>query len=117
MYVDGMFSGFHLSATLWPSSQPIGNFAPYVFAKPAMPFFSSSTETAAISRPLDLYFTYNSWSFGNDFLHGSHHVAQKSTMTTLPEGISTLPAVVSDGSENVAAFAPLPPLLPSSDDG
>ena len=29
---EGMPGGLHLAAILWPSSQPIGNFAPYVFA-------------------------------------------------------------------------------------
>ena len=31
-----MFSGFHLSAIFLPSSQPTGNFAPWVFAKSGM---------------------------------------------------------------------------------
>src|SRR5580658_1963937 len=47
-------------------------------------------------RPLAEYLVLRSCSFGNDFLHGSQKVPQKSTRTTLPR---------SDLSET----APLPP--------
>src|SRR5438105_4851614 len=63
-----------------------------------MPWFSSSSEMPMISRPLALYLTFSSWSFGNDFLQGSHHVAQKSTMATFPlsDLSATLPLPLTD---------------------
>src|SRR5262245_58440703 len=55
-----------------------------------MPPLSSSSDTPTISRPLDLCLVDSSWSLGKDFLHGSHHVAQKSTITTLPFNLPRL---------------------------
>src|SRR5579884_1954265 len=51
-----------------------------------------------ICRPPPAYFLFRSCSLGNDFLHGSQNVPQKSTSTTLPR---------SDFSET----EPLPPTM------
>src|SRR5687768_13212630 len=83
---EGMVGGFHFVATTFPSgSWTIGNLtAPWLLPNSTTPVVVSSVEMATISIPLALYFTLSSWSLGNDFLQGSHHVAQKSTMTTFP---------------------------------
>jgi hypothetical protein len=46
---------------------------------------------------------------GNDLRHGSHHVAQKSTMTTLPPrpAIETLPLPFVESSANGGAGFPI----------
>src|SRR4051794_443691 len=79
---------------------------------------------ATISRPLALYLTFSSWSLGNDFLQGSHQVAQKSTMATFPlsDLKATLPLPFSDAcaksgrglpmSGCAASDAPLAPSPP-----
>src|SRR5687768_2244777 len=81
-----MFGGFHALANDLPSSHTVGNFAPWVSMNATIVPLSSgsSSDTPMISRPLCLYFTYRSWSFGNDFLQGSQKVPQKSTRTTFP---------------------------------
>ena len=40
--------------------------------------------TPTISSPSSLCSSYSASSAGNDSTHGAHHVAQKSTRTTLP---------------------------------
>src|SRR5438270_879944 len=84
MNVDGMVAGCHLPAMLLSLSHKRGNLAPLVAPNSATPLFSSSSLTPTISKPAVPYFTRSSSSLGKDFLHGLHHVAQKSTTTTFP---------------------------------
>src|SRR5687768_10263848 len=80
----GMMGALHLYAMLSSLSHKRGNFAPCVSPNSFTPLPSSSSLMATTSKPDDACFTRSSSSFGNDFLQGSHHVAQKSTRTTFP---------------------------------
>jgi len=44
----------------------------------------SSMDTPSTTTPRSEYFSWMACSSGMDFRHGTHHVAQKSTSTTLP---------------------------------
>src|SRR5258707_15634618 len=83
---DGIVSGLYFLAADLSSSQAMGNLAPYVSANVGILSLSSASSSLmpTIWRPLPAYFALRSWSFGNDFLHGSQKVPQKSTTTTLP---------------------------------
>src|SRR5580658_8908745 len=109
MNVDGMLPGCHLPATDLSASHTRGKSAPKELPNPGMPPLSSSSEKPTITRPLALYLVLSSCSFGKDFLHGSHHVAQKSTMTTLPlsPAIDTLPLPLAESRAKVGAGFPI----------
>src|ERR1017187_8393097 len=80
-----MLLGCHFDAIDLSSSHISGNRVPRPDANDGIPALSSSSEMPTISRPPSLYLTLSSSSFGNDFLQGSHQVAQKSTTATFPE--------------------------------
>src|SRR5215471_18855982 len=83
MYVEGIVGTLQRPAIECPSYHPTGNVVPACFAKSTTPLDSSFTLTPTTwTRPGYLLATAS--SAGNDFLHGAHHVAQKSTRTTLP---------------------------------
>src|SRR3954454_2765324 len=116
MYVVGIVSTFHRPAMLWPSSQPIGNVAPFAFAKSATPSDLSSTEMPTTCTLPEFCFASSS-SFGNDCLQGPHHVAQKSTTAILPESdskvIEPFPFTVSILRSGAAFPTSAGPALPS----
>src|ERR1019366_757693 len=79
----------------------------------------SSSLMPTIRKPLVEYFVLRSCSFGNDFLHGSQNVPQKSTSTTLPR--SDLSETVPDPPASAltlksgAGLPTSPPLSPPPD--
>jgi len=96
---EGIVSGLYRRATALSPSHASVNVAPYVLAKPGILSLSSSSSslTPMIRSPFDAYLWLSSSSFGNDFLHGSQKVPQKSSKTTWP---------CSSFSE-IASFAPV----------
>src|SRR5262245_11991535 len=80
----GIVPGLYTPAATCPSSQTRGNFTPVSARNFSMPLESSSTLTpSTASFPPNL--STKRWYVGNDSRHGAHHVAQKSTISTLPE--------------------------------
>src|SRR5436190_21585359 len=74
-----------------------------------------SIETPTISRPWLRYFSWSWMKLGISIRHGPHHVAQKSTITTLPRNASRLcwTSSVTAGVEEIASGL-LPLLQPES---
>src|SRR5258706_4991438 len=73
------FSYFNPLRTCY--QMPIPSFAIAVFHAAGL---ESSSEAPTISKPLSLYFAYNSFKCGLFFRHGTHQLAQKSRRTYLP---------------------------------
>src|SRR5579872_1753594 len=73
---------------------------------------ASSSLMPTMVRPLAPYFTRRSSRCGNDFLHGSQNVPQKSTSTTLPRSLlsAILPLPLAAGATvKSGAFFPTRP--------
>src|SRR5580692_6384675 len=109
MNVDGMLPGCHRLATALSASHTRGKSAPRELVNSGMPPLSSSSEKPTTTSPLDRYLVLRAWSLGNDLRHGSHHVAQKSTMTTLPPrpAIEIFPLPFAESRANGGAGLPI----------
>src|SRR5579863_8437068 len=89
---DGIVSGLYERAAAFSPSQARRNLAPYVSPKPRILSLSSASSSLmpTILSPSAPYLSCKSCSLGNDFLHGSQNVHQKSTRTTLPRRLLRL---------------------------